>query len=81
MRACELVKVYANDQVIQWEDIKWEVKHFNGVERVAIVGEENWQKWMAGFCNAFTTAEVRYFTFAQIYSVHAWLNEYAEPRP
>ena len=57
-----------------WEDIKWDATHFNDVERVAIVGEKNWQKWMAGFCNAFTTAEVRYFTFAQLYSVHAWLN-------
>src|SRR5438045_2417092 len=45
-----------------WEDLKWDAKHFNDIERLAIVGEENWQKWMAGFCNAFTTAEVRYFT-------------------
>ena len=64
-----------------WEDIKWELKHFNDVERVAIVGEENWHKWMAGFCNAFTTAEVRYFTSGQLFAVQAWLNEYVEPRP
>ena len=35
MRACELVKVYANDQVIQWEDVKWEKHHIHVREVVA----------------------------------------------
>ena len=56
-----------------WEDVKWETKHFNDIERLAIVGEENWHKWMVGFCNAFTTAEVRYFTFSQLDSAYTWL--------
>ena len=64
-----------------WEDLKWEVKHFNDIERLAIVGEESWHKWMAGFCKPFTTATVRYFTFAQINEAHAWVDEYAAHRP
>ncbi len=64
-----------------WEDLKWDAKHFNNIERLAIVGEENWHKWMAGFCKPFTTATVRYFTFAQIDDAHAWLNEFAAQRP
>jgi hypothetical protein len=35
MRACELMKVYANDQVIQWEDIKWEKHHIHVRDVVA----------------------------------------------
>jgi hypothetical protein len=58
-----------------WEDLKWDVKHFNDIERLAIVGEERWHKWMAGFCKPFTTATVRYFTFAHIDQAHAWLDE------
>jgi hypothetical protein len=52
-----------------------DVKHFNDIERLAIVGEERWHKWMASFCKPFTTATVRYFTFAQIDQAHAWLAE------
>jgi hypothetical protein len=58
-----------------WEDLKWETRHFNDIERLAVVGEESWHKWMAGFCNAFTKAEVRYFTFDQLEEAHVWLNE------
>lgn len=58
-----------------WEDLKWEARHFNDVERLAIVGEESWQKWMAGFCKPFTTADIRYFSFAQLDEAHEWLGE------
>jgi len=44
-----------------WEDIKWDAKHFNDVERVAIVGEKKWQQWLVAFCKPFTRATVRYF--------------------
>ncbi len=58
-----------------WEDLKWDAKHFNHVERLALVGEERWQKWMAGFCKPFTTAKVRHFTFDQLATAHEWLSE------
>jgi len=56
-----------------WEVIKWDTKHFADVERLAIVGEEPWQKWMVGFCKPFTTAEVRYFTFDRLEEAYLWL--------
>jgi hypothetical protein len=58
-----------------WEDIKWEAKLFNHIERLAIVGEKTWQKWMTGFCKPFTTAKVRYFTLDQLAVARAWINE------
>ena len=58
-----------------WEDIKWDAKHFNDIERLAIVGEKSWHKWMAGFCRPFTTASIRYFALEQLDQAHAWLNE------
>jgi hypothetical protein len=58
-----------------WEDLKWDFKHFNHVERLAMVGDQDWQKWMAGFCKPFTTAKVRYFPFEQIDRAHEWLDE------
>jgi hypothetical protein len=44
-----------------WEDMKFGVKHFRDVERLAIIGEKTWEKWMATFCRPFTTANIRYF--------------------
>jgi hypothetical protein len=58
-----------------WEDIKWDVKHFNDIERLAIVGHKCWHKWMTGFCKPFTTARVRYFDLDQLDEAHVWLNE------
>ena len=64
-----------------WEDIKWDAKHFNHIERLAIVGEKTWHKWMAGFCTPFTTAEVRYFTHDQLAAARAWINEFHDRDP
>jgi hypothetical protein len=57
-----------------WEEIKWDAQHFNDIQRVAIVGEKSWQKWMTGICQQFTTASVRYFTPDQLDQAREWLN-------
>jgi hypothetical protein len=44
-----------------WEDTKFGFRHFNDIRRLAIVGDKDWEKGMAFFCKAFTTAKVRYF--------------------
>jgi hypothetical protein len=64
-----------------WEDIKWDAKHFNDVERIAVVGEAKWQKWMASFCKPFTTAKIRYFDRGQEPEARAWLGGFAAPSP
>lgn len=56
-----------------WEDIKWDAKHFNEVERVAIVGEKKWQEWLAAFCKPFTRATVRYFDHQKLDEARAWV--------
>ena len=56
-----------------WEDIKFDARHFNHIERLAIVGEEKWQKGMAAFCKPFTTATVRYFDRADADVARAWI--------
>jgi hypothetical protein len=56
-----------------WEDIKWDAKHFNEIERVAIAGEKKWQGWPAAFCKPFTGAMVRYFDHEKIDEARAWV--------
>ena len=56
-----------------WDDIKFDLKHFNDIERLAMVGEKRWQKWMAALCEPFTTATVHYFAHDQADAALAWL--------
>jgi hypothetical protein len=55
-----------------WQDIKFDLKHFTDVERVAMVGEKRWQKGMSHFCRSFTTAKIRYFDRSAIDEAREW---------
>lgn len=63
------------DAGAMWEDIKFDIKHFNDIERLAIVGESKWEKGMALFCKPFTMAKVRYFDHSEIDKAREWLTE------
>jgi stage II sporulation SpoAA-like protein len=56
-----------------WQDIKFDARHFDQIERLALVGEATWEKWMAAFCKPFTTATVRYFPSDQLTAAHDWI--------
>ena len=57
-----------------WEDIKFDLKHFRDIERLALVGERQWESGMATFCRPFTTATIRYFDRAQAEDARRWLH-------
>lgn len=56
-----------------WQDIKFDAKHFNDIERVAMVGESAWQHGMALFCKPFTGAKIQYFDRTAMDQARAWL--------
>jgi ubiquinone/menaquinone biosynthesis C-methylase UbiE len=56
-----------------WDDIKFDLKYFAGIERLAMVGENKWQKGMSKFCHPFTTARIRYFDRTAAGEARAWL--------
>ena len=58
-----------------WEDIKFDLKHFNHIERLAIVGESKWEKGMAIFCRPFTTAKIKYFDIGKLDEARQWIRE------
>lgn len=57
-----------------WEDLKFDLKHFNDIERLAIVGETKWEKGMSVFCRPFTTAEIKYFDHTEINEAREWIS-------
>lgn len=58
-----------------WEDIKFDVKHFSDIERLAMVGDKAWEHGMAVFCKPFTTAQIRYFDHTEEAEARQWLAE------
>ena len=58
-----------------WEDIKFDIKHFTDIERLAMVGDKQWQHDMAIFFKPFTKAESRYFDHTDIAGAQKWLEE------
>jgi hypothetical protein len=57
-----------------WEDIKFDLKHFQDVERLALVGEKAWEHGMAVFCKPFTSATIRYFDRGEAEQAEAWIH-------
>lgn len=61
-----------------WEDTKFAARHFNDIERLAIVGEAQWEKGMAKFIKPFTMAEVRYFDMQDRHRAQDWIRQPAQ---
>ncbi len=56
-----------------WEDIKFDMKHFGDIEKLALVGESKWEKGMATFCKPFTKAKIEYFDESKLDEAKTWI--------
>ena len=58
-----------------WDDTKFATKHCKDVERIALVGDKNWEKWMAAMCKPFTLAKIQYFDVKDLDAAWKWAEE------
>jgi len=56
-----------------WEDIKFATRHCRDIEKVAMVGEKTWEKWMATICKPFTMSKIKYFDAGEDDAARQWL--------
>jgi hypothetical protein len=56
-----------------WEDIKFATKHYRDIEKIAMVGEHAWEKWMATICKPFTMSSIKYFDAGEEGAARDWL--------
>ena len=56
-----------------WEDTKFATKHCRDIEKIAMVGENTWEKWMAMVCKPFTMSSIKYFDAGQEEAAREWL--------
>lgn len=58
-----------------WADTKFALHHFSSIERLAMVGNKQWEHGMAIFCKPFTKATIRYFDQTAAAEARQWLDE------
>ncbi len=58
-----------------WQEIKFDVKHFAHIDRLAMIGDRQWERWLAQFCRPFTTATVRYFEQKDADLARVWIDQ------
>ena len=56
-----------------WEDIKFATRHCRDIERIAMVGETAWEKWMSVICKPFTLSQIKHFDAGQETAAREWL--------
>ncbi|MGK7392859.1 MAG: STAS/SEC14 domain-containing protein [Candidatus Cyclobacteriaceae bacterium M2_1C_046] len=56
-----------------WEDAKFDAKHINDFEKIAMVGEKKWEKVMTDLMKPFTSADVKYFDAADKAKAINWI--------
>ncbi len=56
-----------------WDDMKFGIKHYRDMERIALVGDKEWEKWMLKLSKPFTAAEVMFFPADEIDAAWNWL--------
>jgi len=58
-----------------WDDIKFSTTHCTKIDRIALVGDKTWEKWMATVCKPFTMAKVQYFDVSELEAAKTWIAE------
>ena len=56
-----------------WEDTKFATRHCRDIEKIAMVGEHAWEKWMAKICKPFTMSSIQYFDAGEEEAARKWL--------
>lgn len=56
-----------------WEDLKFDIKHYRDVWRLAIVGEDDKKKWLASLARPFTAANVEFYPEHRLEEARLWV--------
>jgi hypothetical protein len=56
-----------------WEDLKFDMKHYHDVARLALVAENPDKEWMATLSKPFTAAEVKFFPIVAHETAREWV--------
>jgi hypothetical protein len=69
----EMTDFHGWEAAALWDDMKFDLKHLSDIERLAVLGDKQWEKGMSVFCRPFTAAKIRHFDRAAIEEARTWL--------
>jgi len=58
-----------------WEDIKTDASHLSDYGKMAFVGENKWQEWVAKVTDFFTSSDVKYFDLKDKEVAKTWIEK------
>ncbi len=58
-----------------WKDLKFDISNAQNFEKIAMVGENNWQDWMTQLMKPFTSASIKFFGFSQAQEAKDWIQK------
>lgn len=56
-----------------WQDLKFDLSHARNLEKIAMVGDKDWEKWLSNIMKPFTPAEIKFFHLADAAQAKAWI--------
>jgi hypothetical protein len=56
-----------------WEDLRRTVGKLDAIERMAVVGDTTWQRWLTEVSGTITPTEARYYAPEEAEAAWAWL--------
>ncbi|AGA90857.1 Protein of unknown function (DUF3478) [Thioflavicoccus mobilis 8321] len=71
----ELIDFHGWDPKAAWDDFKLGIRHYADFERMALIGDKDWEAWMGQLAKPFTRATVRHFDAAEADAAWAWIRE------
>lgn len=71
----DMTEFHGWDAPALWDDIQLDAKFGNQIERLAFIGNKEWQAWMAKICKPFTRATIQYFDANDAKDAWAWVQD------
>lgn len=58
-----------------WDDLAFALEINPQVDRLAVIGNQQWERWMAQLSKPFTHGEIQYFDLSQVEQAWQWLEQ------
>lgn len=61
-----------------WDNLLFWTQHFKDVDRLALVGQKEWEKWIELVERPFIHVQIRYFKSAHVQQAWSWIRSSSE---
>ena len=56
-----------------WQDLQFDLEYASKIDRVAMVGDKRWEKWLTKLASFFVKADVKYFDATELSAAEQWI--------